>query len=172
MDEKLSGWLEKSVAILRNRIANNDKNSLKFLEEINLRRGLAVECDNLLPEVKPEDIIGHYQIVGANEDHSIVGYVGILSIDFYDNKFQVTWTLEGGDLQTGFGLLFNNTLSINFQYKVDGKEFIGLVSYEFLSENIMYANWIEEGSDTIGVEFGRKLPVEKNIEPLQYFGIN
>ena len=171
MEAKLSYWLDKSIAILRNRISKKDKNSTQFLEEINLRRALVTETDKLFPQLKPNAIVGHYQVVGTNGANTIEGYSGVLTIVYSENKFQATWILEGADVQTGFGLLFNNTLSFNFCYESDGAEFTGLVCYQFLSENIVLGKWTEEGNDELGEEFARKLPIEI-MDPLQYFGFN
>ncbi|WP_139959092.1 hypothetical protein [Flavicella sediminum] len=171
MNAKLSRWLEKSVAILRNRISKKDKNAVQFIEEINLRREVVDTSTALFPSIRISEIVGHYQIVGANSENSTSGYAGILSIAYSENKFQASWFLEGGDVQIGFGVLFNNTLSFNFCYELEGKEYTGLVSYEFLTNAIVSGIWTEEGNDELGVEFARKLPIEI-VDPLQYFGMN
>lgn len=172
MHPKLSYWLEKSSGILKDRISRATKEETKsYSDELNIRRELIKNSTSLFPDVTEEMVVGHYQIVGANSSNTNVGYNGILTLVKFENRIQATWQLEGSDIQTGFGLLMNNILSLNFNYEIHGKHYTGLVTYEFLSDRIVSGVWVEEGNDEIGVEFARKLPV-KYDDPLKYFGIN
>ncbi len=167
---KLSEWLEVSSKILQARTVD-DKNNMVFIEELNLRRELISHTDIPTNGISETSILGTYQIVGANSITSETGYVGLLSLSFSDNRIYATWFLEKGEVQTGYGLLLGNVLSLTFFYESEGKEYSGLVSYEFLSEKIISGKWVEEENDEQGIELGRKLPVEKE-DPLDYFGIN
>ena len=171
MHPKISFWLEKSTAILQDRILHNSKDANSFTKELNKRRAMIGEVKNLFPKVHPRAIAGSYQIIGANSETAEKGYVGVLSLKYEENRIFATWLIEGADVQTGFGLLHQNVLSINFTYEQEGTEYTGLVSYEFLSNEILSGFWVEEGTDEVGVEFGRKLPLETG-DPLQFFGFN
>ena len=171
MHPKISFWLEKSTAILQDRILDKDANTTQFSEEINKRREVIAEAKNLFPQVHSRAIVGNYQIIGANSKTAEKGYIGLLSLKYEENRIFATWLIEGADVQTGFGLLHQNILSINFTYEQEGIEYTGLVSYEFLSNEILSGFWVEEGTDEVGVEFGRKLLLETG-DPLQFFGFN
>ena len=162
MHPKLSQWLSKSTAILQDRInrSKSETTSL-YVEELNIRRELVSNTKELDLGLSASEIVGHYHVIGANSSNSNAGYMGILSLVEFENRIQATWQMEGNDTQTGFGLLLNNTLSLNFNYTVEGKEYSGLVSYDFISPQIISGIWVEEGSDEIGVEFGRRIPVGK-----------
>lgn len=172
MHEKLSVWLEKSTEILQDRITRGKaEDTTPYIEELNIRRELISNQNDLYPSVSIKSIVGHYHLIGANSLNTNVGYMGILTLVEFENRIEATYQLEGADLQTGFGLLLNNILSLNFNYEIHGKKYTGLVSYEFVSNKIVSGIWVEDGNDEIGVEFARKIPIESN-DPLQFFGIN
>tara|TARA_B100000809_G_scaffold266664_1_gene330579 strand:- start:4751 stop:5266 length:516 start_codon:yes stop_codon:yes gene_type:complete len=171
MHPKISKWLSISTRLLQARISSDTENSTQFMEELNLRRETISNTHELLSAVTNKSIEGTYQIIGANSENAEQGYFGILTLKYDDNKIFATWLIEGEDTQTGFGLFVNKILSINFVYQQDGVEYTGLVSYEFLSEKILSGIWVEMGSDEIGVEYGRKLPVKRE-DPLKHFSFN
>jgi hypothetical protein len=171
MDLKKSKWLSYSTKFLKSRIGLDSKKEKPFIEELNLRREAVSDSLDLFLTLTPEAIEGVYQVVGANSENDVQGYFGILTLKYDDNRIFATWLIEGEDTQRGFGLLLNNILSINFVYEQDDIEYTGLVSYEFLSYEIISGTWVEEDSDQIGVEFGRKLSI-KTVNPIQYFGFN
>lgn len=166
---KLSRWLSISENLLNSRISSSISN--QFSEELELRRALVANSDVLYPSVDTNSIQGAYQIIGANSENSEQGYFGVLTLVEADNRIYATWLIEGEDTQTGFGLLLNNILSIHFVYEQDGKDYVGIVTYEFITNNVLSGNWVEEGTNTIGVEFARKLPIQRE-DPLGYFGFN
>ena len=171
MHPKVSKWLAQSSKFLRSRITKDNIDNRQFEEELELRRTCIETSEMLFPSVTNESIQGVYQIVGANSENAEQGYFGTLTLKFSDNKIHATWLIEGEDIQSGYGILFNNILSIQFVYEQDKKEYFGVVSYEFISQSILSGVWIEEFSDETGVEFGRKLPVQ-TVDPLGYFGFN
>jgi hypothetical protein len=172
MHKKISVWLDKSTRILQDRIARDKtEDTSSYIEELNIRRELVSNQKDLYPPVSIKSIVGHYHLIGANSSNTDVGYMGILTLVEYENRIEATYQLEGSDVQTGFGLLLNNILSLNFNYEIHGKKYTGLVSYEFVSTKIVSGIWVEEGNDEIGVEFARKIPIE-NTDPLQFFGFN
>lgn len=172
MHPKLSYWLEKSTAILQDRISRNTSDAQSLYEdELNIRRELVSNSEELFSNISMESVVGHYHIVGANSSNTNVGYVGILSLVKFENRIQATWQLEGSDIQTGFGLVLNNVLSLSFNYEIHGNAYSGIVSYEFVNDKIVSGVWVEEGNDEVGVEFARRIPIEKN-NPLQFFGLN
>lgn len=171
MNAKLSKWLAVSTKFLQARIGALKENSEQFVEELNLRREAVSETIELNSELSNNNVEGVYQIIGANSENAEHGYFGVLTLKYDENRIFAIWLIEGEETQTGFGLLTNNVLSINFVYERDAVEYTGLVSYEFLSDSMISGTWVEEGSDLIGVEFGRKVPVEI-VDPLRYFGFN
>jgi hypothetical protein len=54
-------------------------------------------------------------------------------------------------------MIFSNVLCLNFSYEVKEVVFHGIVAYEFLSENTISGTWTEQITDSLGMEFGRKL---------------
>lgn len=171
MNAKLSEWLALSTRFLQARILSTTADATQFIEELNLRRETLSNSKPLTEKLTTEAIEGVYQVVGANAQNDEQGYLGMLTLKYDDNKIFADWLIEGEDVQTGFGILLDNNLSINFNYLQDEVPYYGVVVYEFLSKDILLGKWIEEGSDTIGVELGRKLPI-KTIDPLKYFGFN
>ena len=171
MHPKISKWLSVSTRLLQARISFDVEKSKQFTEELNLRREEVSISEVFFPSVNYKSIQGTYQVIGANSENEEHGYFGVLTLLEEDNRMYATWLVEGQDTQTGFGLLLNNVLSINFVYEQDGSEYTGLVSYEFLSKSILTGVWVEEGTNTTGIEFGRKLPVQTE-DPLKYFGLN
>lgn len=171
MDAKVSRWLSFSTKLLQARVVSNKAKSKQFIEELNLRRELISEINQNQLMLSNRSIEGVYQVVGANSEHAEQGYFGVLTLKYEDHRIFATWLIEGEDEQTGFGLFINNVLSLNFEYKQENQFFAGLVSYEFLSDKVITGVWVEEGTDEVGVEFGRKLPIE-TIDPLKYFGFN
>lgn len=171
MDSKLSNWLSVSTRLLQARISSDSKKEKQFIEELNLRRETVSDSLDLFLMLTPESIEGVYQVIGANSENAEQGYLGVLTLKYDDSKIFATWLIEGEDTQTGFGLLLNNILSINFVYEQDDIEYTGLVSYEFLSDKIISGKWVEEGTDQVGIELGRKLAVE-TTGPLKYFSFN
>lgn len=171
MNSKVSKWLSISTKLVQARTALDAKKSKQFVEELNLRREIVENSKELTSELSVQDVEGVYQIIGANSENAAQGYFGILTLKYEDQKYFATWLIEGEDIQTGFGLLLNNILSIHFVYEHDKVEYAGLVSYEFLSKNILSGCWVEEGSDQVGIELGRKLPLEKT-NPLNFFSFN
>lgn len=171
MHPKVSKWLEQSSKLLRARITKIAKSDRQFEDELELRRTCIDTSEVLFPSVTNTSIEGVYQIIGANSDSAEQGYFGTLSLKFSENKIHATWLIEGEDTQSGYGILLNNILSIQFVYEQENKEYFGVVSYEFLTNSVISGIWVEEHSDEIGVEFGRKLPIE-TIDPLKYFGFN
>jgi hypothetical protein len=171
MDLKKSNWLSFSTKLLQTRISYDSKNTNQFITELNLRREAVSEAPEKFTVDFQESIEGVYQVLGANSENEEDGYFGILTLKYDENRIFATWLIEGEDTQTGFGLLSNNILSLSFVYTQDNVEYTGLVSYEFLSKNIISGRWVEEGSDQMGVEFGRKLPLEPR-DPLKFFGFN
>lgn len=171
MHLKISKWLSISTRLLQARISSDTVKAKQFIEELNLRREVVETSNVLFPSVNSKSIEGTYQVIGANSENEEQGYLGVLTLVEEDNRIFATWLIEGQDTQSGFGLLLNNVLSINFVYEQDGTEYTGLVTYEFLSNDILSGIWVEEGTNTTGVEFGRKLHVQIE-DPLKYFGIN
>lgn len=171
MHPKISRWLASSTKLLQARISSDSVTSKQFIEELNLRREAVSNIKTLFPSVTFTSIEGVYQVIGANSENAVQGYSGILTLTHDDNRIFASWLLEGTDVQTGFGVLLNNVLSVNFVYEQEGIEYTGLVSYEFLSDRLLSGIWIEQGTSTTGVEFGRKLPVAIE-DPLKYFGLN
>jgi len=171
MELKSSRWLSISTRLLQARVTLDTENSEQFIEELNLRRETVSKIKTPFFVQSNAAIEGVYQVVGANSENAEQGYVGMLRLIYEDNRIFASWLIEGEDIQTGFGLLIGNMLSISFIYKQNGMEHTGLVSYEFLSDTVLYGTWIEQGTSTIGVEYGRKLPIEIE-DPLKYFGFN
>lgn len=171
MNLKLSKWLELSTRLLKARIDGLKENSGQFVEELNLRREAVSEAIEFKSELSIQDIEGAYQIIGANSENAEQGYTGMLTLRLDDNKVYANWLIEGEDMQTGFGMYIDKVLTLHFSYENDGVEYIGVVSYQFLSKNIISGKWVEEASDSVGIEMGRKLPVE-SVDPLKYFGFN
>ena len=170
MDAKKSKWLSISSSFLQARIGAETCDKNQFIEELNLRREALTDAVDSSEKVTSESLEGVYQVVGANSENSEQGYFGMLSLSYDDNKIHATWMIEGQDVQTGFGLLTENMLSLHFVYHREDIEYKGLVTYEFLSDTMIYGNWIEEDTDEIGVELGRKLPIKKT-DPLSFFGL-
>lgn len=171
MHPKISRWLENSARILKNRIAGNDTTANQYLDELNLRREMVAATSTVFPKVTHQSIQGVYQVVGANALNAERGYIGFLTLYVADNRIFASWLIEGEDVQTGFGFLNGNLLSIAFEYQADENFYTGVVTYEFLSDSMVLGRWMEEGTDTEGFENGRKLPEHKD-NPLHYFGLN
>lgn len=103
-----------------------------------------------------EDIMGHFSVIGTNQDDSKNTYTGELFLDLNDdNSINAKWLINNIQTQFGKGFLNGSVLTINFHYKGVGDEiFYGQVTYKCLTKDILEGTWVEEfgNPDYIGTE--------------------
>ncbi|GEL12072.1 hypothetical protein SAMN05192550_2964 [Flavobacterium glycines] len=93
-----------------------------------------------------EDVIGHFEIIGSNQDAEDDSYKGTLSLSLDRNKrIKARWFINNEQLQTGSGFFRDNILVINFKYQgEDDKIFKGVVVYRCLSKDLLDGFWSEK----------------------------
>lgn len=96
--------------------------------------------------MKPKDIIGHFSVIGTNQDDSRNTYTGELNLSLdKDDRIVAKWLINKSQPQNGIGVLKNNSLVINFQYQGDENTiYRGTVIYKFLTKDILEGTWTEE----------------------------
>lgn len=173
MNNKLKENKVFSIEILENRISLHKKEAVPLEKELMERKNKFANLtqQQLDKPITRAGIVGNYHIVGKNSIEDTNGYVGLLSLDLEENQIRATWLVEKTDLHYGYGFLHGRVLILNFMYSSEGQEYKGIVAYEFLTNEIITGTWTEEINTAIGVEFGRKLPLEK-IDSLHFFGKN
>ena len=96
-----------------------------------------------------DDIIGDFNIIGKNQEHTEVEYKGLLSLskDEYGRVY-AEWIINENDKQTGVGFFKDNLLVINFSYiGEDAEVFRGVVTYKCITKDILDGFWFEEYGD-------------------------
>ena len=173
MNKKLNENKVLSIEILEKRISLDKKEAISLEEELMERKNKFANLtkQQLEKPITRAGIVGNYHIVGKNSMQDTNGYVGLLSLDLEDNQIRATWLMEETDVHRGYGFLHDRVLVLNFRYCSEGLEYNGVVAYEFLTNEIITGTWTEEINPKIGIECGRKLPLEK-INPLHFFGKN
>ena len=173
MNRKLNENKVLSIEILEKRISFDKKEAISLEEELMERKNKFANLtqQQLEKPITRAGIVGNYHIVGKNSMEDTNGYVGLLSLAIEENQIRATWLMEETDVHRGYGFLHDRVLVLNFRYCSEGIEYNGVVAYEFLTNEIITGNWTEEINPKIGIECGRKLPLEK-INPLHFFGKN
>lgn len=97
------------------------------------------------------DLMGHYSIIGTNQDDSGNTYKGKLFLSVNtDNSISAKWLINNEQEQFGKGYLENNLLVINFYYYGDDNIiFKGKVIYKVLTKDILEGQWTEECGNPI-----------------------
>lgn len=153
---KLSEWYHHSKKIFQTRY--NFNKGYQYLEELSIRK---IKYDLLLNNSYKigvaNFVLGKYYIVGSNAIDSDSGYIGVLEVFKDKDRCYGRWTIEEEDVQEGYGFFKNNILTLGFKYEREGVFFTGVISYEFLADDIIIGHWTEEASNTVGIELGRKL---------------
>lgn len=159
MESKRKEWLEKSLEILERKMTSRGTDLVALELEMEKRKFL---CNSLKkshegPPISKQSIAGQYHVVGSHADNNFKGYEGLLSLSYEKHQIRATWQIENEELHCGYGMIFSNVLCLNFSYEVKEVVFHGIVAYEFLSENTISGTWTEQITDSLGMEFGRKL---------------
>jgi hypothetical protein len=173
MNEKLRANKTCAIQILEERIFLEKEDAVSLGEELAARKKEFANTtkQQLEKPITRAGILGTYHLVGKNSAEDKSSYVGLLSLHLEEGQIRATWLLEEIDVHYGYGFLHERLLVLNFMYASEGQEYKGVVAYEFLTNEIITGTWTEETNTAIGMEFGRKLPLEK-IDSLQFFGKN
>ncbi len=173
MNKKLRANKTSAIQMLEERISMKKEDAVSLGKELVARKNKFANLKEK-EEKKPitrAGILGTYHLVGKNSSEDETSYVGLLSLHLDEGQIRATWLVEKTDLHYGYGFLHGRVLILNFMYSSEGQEYKGIVAYEFLTNEIITGTWTEEINTAIGVEFGRKLPLEK-IDSLHFFGKN
>lgn len=92
------------------------------------------------------DLVGHYDVIGTNQDDSGNTYKGKLVLSTNTtNRFSAKWLINNEQEQFGEGYLESNLLTINFYYYGDNDTiFKGKVIYKVITKDILEGKWFEE----------------------------
>ncbi|KAA5821184.1 hypothetical protein FPF71_16910 [Algibacter amylolyticus] len=95
-----------------------------------------------------KDLVGHYTVVGRNQDDEPNTYKGSLSLTLDENnRIKAKWLINKNQEQFGTGFFKDNILVINFNYKMDHNVFKGVVVYKCLSKDVLDGFWSEKHGD-------------------------
>ena len=96
--------------------------------------------------MKTKDILGHFTIIGTNQDASENTYKGKLFLSSEnDTTINAKWIINDTLEQFGTGYFKNNRVIINFYYEgIEGSIFKGKVIYKCLTKDILEGLWREE----------------------------
>lgn len=99
--------------------------------------------------MKVNDLIGHYTIIGTNQDGSGNTYTGELFLTTNtNNTIAAKWLINNEQEQFGEGYLEKNLLTIRFYYYGDHNTiFKGKVVYEIITKDIFEGKWVEESGN-------------------------
>jgi len=97
------------------------------------------------------DLIGHYTIIGTNQDDSENTYTGELFLTKNaNNTIDARWLINNEQEQFGKGYLEKNVLTIHFYYYGDNNTiFKGKVLYKIITKDILEGKWFEEFGNPI-----------------------
>ncbi len=148
-------WLNNSKFIAS---LASDNFKAKFDYEIKLRKEAVINFKKEKIKITPSQVIGTYRIIGQNPDDQDSSYIGNLEIFFKGKELKATWNISGYT-HSGYGMLVSSRILVfNYSYKDgDGNIRTGLVTYTFLSQNIVKGEWLEEDFPSRGIEELRKL---------------
>ncbi|WP_010523277.1 hypothetical protein [Aquimarina agarivorans] len=148
-------WFENSENVT-NKATQNYRSS--FEVELAIRKEMLKTFTQTDYELNEDIDIGMFKIMGQNPDDPESCYIGNVVIEFDDGVWLATWYISGFR-HYAYGMqVSSNILVFNFSYlDSDENPHTGLVSYTFLSENIVRGQWIEEGYSEKGIEELRKL---------------
>ncbi len=107
--------------------------------------------ENKFMNLKIEDLVGNYTILGSNQDKSENTYKGILSLELNsNNRIDAKWLINNQQEQLGTGFFKDNILVINFYYTGDdGIILKGVVVYRCLTKDILDGFWSEKHGDPL-----------------------
>ncbi|CAM1366949.1 hypothetical protein [Tenacibaculum xiamenense] len=95
--------------------------------------------------IQIEDLVGHYSIIGNNQNQEKNTYKGYLTLSLDENKrINALWKI-GDQEQFGNGFYKDNLLIINFWYEGDNSYiYKGVVAYKCLTANLLEGFWSEK----------------------------
>ncbi|XMO86385.1 hypothetical protein AAFN75_16480 [Algibacter sp. AS12] len=95
-----------------------------------------------------KDLVGHYTVVGSNQDGDLNNYKGLLSLVLDENnRIKAKWLINKNQEQFGTGFFKDNILVINFNYKMHHKIFKGVAVYKCISKDLLEGFWSEKHGD-------------------------
>lgn len=109
------------------------------------------------------DIIGHYSIIGGNQDETKTSYTGTLhlTLDIHQ-KIVAKWVINNEQEQLGTGFFKDNILVINFNYLGDDNNtYKGVVVYRCISKDILDGFWSEKHGNPLYLGEERCFRVKK-----------
>ncbi|MGJ5641548.1 hypothetical protein [Formosa sp. S-31] len=98
-----------------------------------------------------QDLVGHYTIIGTNQNADQVNYRGTLSLTLdVNNRIAAKWLIHNEQEQFGTGFFKDDILVINFHYLGgDQHVFRGVVVYRCISKDVLDGFWSEDFGDPL-----------------------
>ncbi|PCE62654.1 hypothetical protein [Sediminicola luteus] len=96
-----------------------------------------------------EQLVGHYHIIGTNQDEGATTYKGHLELGLDGHRcIWAKWQIGADQEQSGTGFFKDNILVINFAYKgTSNKIYKGVVVFRCLTPDILDGFWSEKHGD-------------------------
>jgi hypothetical protein len=92
------------------------------------------------------ELIGHFNIIGCNQDGDNATYKGTLQLTVDDNnRIVAKWLINTDQVQLGTGFFKDNILVINFNYKGDNETlYKGVAVYKCITKDLLEGFWSEK----------------------------
>ena len=161
--EESKQWLNNSIAIAK---CAGESFQSKFAYEIQKREEAVNNFEQKEISITPSLVTGTYRAIGQNPDDKESCYIGNVDIFFENDTWKAKWNISGYTHQA-YGMLVTPTILVfNYSYKDANKSNkTGLVSYTYLSHEIVKGVWLEEGFSGEGIEELRRLETDENGNP-------
>lgn len=161
--EALQQWLNNSIAIAK---CADESFQSKFIYELEKREEAVTNFEKKEIVITPDLVSGTYRAIGQNPDDKESCYIGNVDIFFENDTWRAKWNISGYTHEAYGMLVTPNILVFNYSYKdANSSNKMGLVSYTYLSGEIVKGVWLEEGFSAKGIEELRRLETDEDGNP-------